>query len=73
MRRSATPRADAPAPPRADGRKCPHLDAGTGPALIQSTEDEPSPPPGKDLAMGYSIFYIIGVVVVVALILAWLF
>ncbi|HKE17370.1 MAG TPA: hypothetical protein VKB80_20990 [Kofleriaceae bacterium] len=54
-------------------RKCALLDAGTGPALIQSAEDEPSPPPGKDLAMGYSIFYIIGVVVVVALILAWLF
>jgi hypothetical protein len=28
---------------------------------------------GKDRSMGYNIFYIIGVVVVVALVLAWLF
>jgi hypothetical protein len=54
-------------------RKCPHLVAGTGPALIPSTEGQPRHLPRKDHAMGYSIFYIIGVVVVVALILAWLF
>jgi hypothetical protein len=42
-------------------------------APCKTIRQETSASTRKGTAMGYSIFYIIGVVVVVALILAWLF
>jgi hypothetical protein len=59
-----------PPPEGSRARKCPHPDAARA---LQNHPASKSASTRKGTAMGYSIFYIIGVVVVVALILAWLF
>ena len=68
--RAATPRAEATRTHDLAASKCPVLVAARA---LQILREDRKPLPRKDHAMGYSIFYIIGVVVVVALILAWLF